>query len=85
MTGVTQANSNYITGIVTITALMDASSVTFATIASAFNALAVQAEDAISIAADVTTDVGVMTWMVISPSGVTVVPKSHSMGQQHAH
>ena len=69
VTGVTAANSNFITNIVTILALADDKGVTFATTPSTFSALAVQADDGIDAASVVTTGVGVMTLDGDSPDG----------------
>ena len=59
--GITAANSNNISGAVVLNATADNASVTFATAASTFNVLSVNADDGITIAANITTDVGAMT------------------------
>ena len=61
VTGVTQANSNFISNVITILATLPNAALTFATTPSTFNALAVQADNGIYVQVDVTTDVGVVT------------------------
>ena len=59
--GITAANSNNVSGTVTLNATLDNASVTFATAASTFNALTVNGDQGITISVDLTTDVGAMT------------------------
>ena len=59
--GITAANSNNVSGTVTLNATLDNASVTFATAASTFNALTANADDGIVINVALTTDVGAMT------------------------
>ncbi|QPJ64793.1 MAG: filamentous hemagglutinin N-terminal domain-containing protein [Candidatus Nitrohelix vancouverensis] len=58
---VTAANSNNITGTVTLNANADNSSVTFSGTASTFNALTVNADDGIAVNVALTTDTGALT------------------------
>ena len=59
--GITAANSNNVSGTVTLNATLDNASVIFATTASTFNALTANADDGIAINVALTTDVGAMT------------------------
>ena len=59
--GISAANSNNITGLVTLTANGAGSTVTFQNTASTFNALSVHANDRLAVNTDITTDVGDMT------------------------
>ena len=63
--GITATNSNNVSGTVTLNATLDNASVTFATAASTFNALTVNADDGIAINVALITDVGTMTLKVI--------------------
>ncbi|NQV40684.1 MAG: filamentous hemagglutinin N-terminal domain-containing protein, partial [Nitrosopumilus sp.] len=56
--GISAANSNNISGTVTLNATKNDGDMTFATAASTFNALTVNADDTITVNVDVTTDVG---------------------------
>lgn len=56
--GITAANSNNITGTVSLNAAADNASASFVTTASTFNALDVNADDRISVNVDITTDTG---------------------------
>lgn len=56
--GITAANSNNISGTVTLTANGSGSTVTFLNVASTFNALSVHADDRLSVNVNVTTDTG---------------------------
>ena len=57
-TGITSANSNGITTMLTIQATVDDSQVTFATTGSTFYAMGVQADNGVLVQADTTTSVG---------------------------
>lgn len=59
--GITAANSNNITGTVTLNAAADNATASFVTAASTFNALDVNADDRISVNVDITTDTGDLT------------------------
>jgi filamentous hemagglutinin family protein len=59
--GISAANSNNISGLVTLTANGNGSTVTFQNAASTFNALSAHADDRLAVDIDVTTDVGNMT------------------------
>ena len=59
--GITAANSNNVSGTLTLNATLDNASVTFATTASTFNTLTINADQGITIGVDLTTDVGAMT------------------------
>ena len=68
--GITAANSNNVSGALTLNATLDNASVTFATAASTFNALTVNADDGIVINVALTTDVGAMTLEGDADNGV---------------
>ena len=68
--GITAANSNNVSGTVTLNATLDNASVTFATAASTFNALTANADDGIVINVALTTDVGAMTLEGDADNGV---------------
>ena len=60
VTGITKANSDGITGIVTMLATVDDSKITFATTPSTFHALAAQADNAVVGDVDLTATYGIL-------------------------